>query len=385
MSEVQKQSVGSHFPPTGGARGGRVIIAGGGTGGHIFPAVAIAHALRKLQPGIDILFVGAKGKMEMEKVPQAGYAIKGLDIAGFNRSSLIKNIGLPYKLIKSFWQVRSIIKTFQPDAVIGVGGYSSFPVLRYAQAQGIATFIHEANSFAGKSNILLGKNASKIFVATDGMGKFFPAAKIMITGNPVRQNIVNNIISRSEGIQFFGLEPAKKTVLVTGGSLGAKGINEAIDAGISAFVQNNVQLIWQTGKPYAEKASAIAVENKNIWANSFITQMEYAYAAADIVVSRAGAMSVAELCVAKKPVIFVPFPFAAEDHQTANAQNLVNKQAGLMIKDSEAKEKLVPMVIALAKDEDQQQMLRENIGELAVTNADEVVAQEILRLIRLTS
>ena len=363
----------------------KIIIAGGGTGGHIFPAVAIAHALRKLQPGIDILFVGAKGKMEMEKVPQAGYAIKGLDIAGFNRSSLIKNIGLPFKLIKSFWQVRSIIKTFQPDAVIGVGGYSSFPVLRYAQAQGIATFIHEANSFAGKSNILLGKKASKIFVATDGMEKFFPAAKIMITGNPVRQHIVNNIISRSEGIQFFGLEPAKKTIFVTGGSLGAKGINEAIDAGISAFTQNNVQLIWQTGKPYAEKASAIAVENKNIWANSFITQMEYAYAAADIVVSRAGAMTVAELCVAKKPVVFVPFPFAAEDHQTANAQNLVNKQAGLMIKDSEAREKLVQTVIALAKDEQQQQVLKENIGKLAITNADEVVAKEILRLIGLTS
>ncbi|MBO9200736.1 undecaprenyldiphospho-muramoylpentapeptide beta-N-acetylglucosaminyltransferase [Niastella sp. MAH-29] len=359
----------------------KIIIAGGGTGGHIFPAVAIAHALRKLQPGIDILFVGAKGKMEMEKVPQAGYAIKGLDIAGFNRSSLIKNIGLPFKLIKSFWQVRSIIKSFQPDAVIGVGGYSSFPVLRYAQAQGIATFIHEANSFAGKSNMLLGRQARKIFVATDGMEKFFPAEKIMITGNPVRQNIVNNKISRSEGIQFFGLDPAKKTVFVTGGSLGAKGINEAIDAGISAFIQNDVQLIWQTGKPYAEKASARAVENKNIWANSFITQMEYAYAAADIVVSRAGAMSVAELCVAKKPVVFVPFPFAAEDHQTANAQNLVTKQAGLMIKDSEAKEKLVPMVIALAKDEDQQQMLRENIGELAITNADTVVAEEILRLI----
>jgi UDP-N-acetylglucosamine--N-acetylmuramyl-(pentapeptide) pyrophosphoryl-undecaprenol N-acetylglucosamine transferase len=381
MSEVQNQSVGSQLPPTGGARGGRVIIAGGGTGGHIFPAVAIAHALRKLQPGIEILFVGAKGKMEMEKVPQAGYEIKGLDIAGFNRSSLIKNIGLPFKLIKSFWQVRSIIKTFQPDAVIGVGGYSSFPVLRYAQAQGIATFIHEANSFAGKSNMLLGKQARKIFVATDGMEKFFPKEKIMITGNPVRQNIVNNTISRSEGIQFFGLEPAKKTVFVTGGSLGAKGINEAIDAGIAAFTQNNVQLIWQTGKPYAEKASAIAVENKNIWANSFITQMEYAYAAADIVISRAGAMSVAELCVAKKPVVFVPFPFAAEDHQTANAQNLVNKQAGLMIKDSEAKEQLVPMVIALAKDEAQQQMLKQNIAQLAITNADEVVAREILRLI----
>jgi UDP-N-acetylglucosamine--N-acetylmuramyl-(pentapeptide) pyrophosphoryl-undecaprenol N-acetylglucosamine transferase len=381
MSESQNQLLGSPFPPTGGARGGRIIIAGGGTGGHIFPAVAIAHALRKLQPGIDILFVGAKGKMEMEKVPQAGYAIRGLDIAGFNRSSLIKNIGLPFKLIKSFWQVRSIIKTFQPDAVIGVGGYSSFPVLRYAQTQGIATFIHEANSFAGKSNILLGKQARKIFVATDGMEKFFPAEKIMITGNPVRQNIVNNKISRSEGIEFFGLEPSKKTVFVTGGSLGAKGINEAIDAGIDAFAQNNVQLIWQTGKQYAEKASARAAENKNIWANSFITQMEYAYAAADIVVSRAGAMSVAELCVAKKPVVFVPFPFAAEDHQTANAQNLVNKQAGLMIKDSEAKEKLVPTVIALARDEDQQQMLRENIGELAVTNADEVVAMEILRLV----
>lgn len=359
----------------------KIIIAGGGTGGHIFPAVAIAHALRKLQPSVDILFVGAKGKMEMEKVPQAGYNIIGLDIAGFNRSSLIKNIGLPFKLLKSFWQVKNIINTFRPDAVIGVGGYSSFPVLRYAQAQGIATFIHEANSFAGKSNILLGKKASKIFVATDGMEKFFPADKIMITGNPVRQNIVNNKISRSEGIQFFGLDTAKKTVFVTGGSLGAKGINEAIDANVDEFTKNNVQLIWQTGKPYADKASARAAENKNIWANSFITQMEYAYAAADIVISRAGAMSVAELCVARKPVVFVPFPFAAEDHQTANAQNLVNKQAGLMIKDSEAKEKLVPAVIALAKNEQQQNLFKENIGKLAVTNADEVVAGEVLRLI----
>src|SRR5690349_7009032 len=381
MSEVQKKSVGSQSLPSGGGRGGKIIIAGGGTGGHIFPAVAIAHALRKLQPNIEILFVGARGKMEMEKVPQAGYNIKGLDIAGFNRSSLIKNIGLPFKLIKSFWQVRSIIKTFQPDAVIGVGGYSSFPVLRYAQAQGIATFIHEANSFAGKSNILLGKKASKIFVASDGMEKFFPPEKIMITGNAVRQNIVGNTISRTAGIEFFGLNPAMKTVFVTGGSLGAKGINEAIDANVDAFTKNNVQLIWQTGKPYAEKASARAAENRNIWANSFITQMEYAYAAADVVISRAGAMSVAELCVAKKPVVFVPFPFAAEDHQTANAQNLVNKQAGIMIKDSEAKEKLVPAVIALARDEQQQNMLKENIAKLAITNADEVVATEILRLI----
>ena len=359
----------------------KIIIAGGGTGGHIFPAVAIANALRKLQPSIEILFVGAKGKMEMEKVPQAGYTIKGLDIAGFNRSSLIKNIGLPFKLVKSFWQVRSILKNFQPDAVIGVGGYSTFPVLRSAQAKGIPTFIHEANSFAGKANMMLGKNASKIFVATDGMEKFFPADKIMITGNPVRQNIVINTISRSEGIQFFGLDTLKKTVFVTGGSLGAKGINEAVDAGIEEFKKNDVQLIWQTGKPYAARASALATENRNIWANSFITQMEYAYAAADVVISRAGAMSVAELCVAKKPVVFVPFPFAAEDHQTANAQNLVTKQAGLMIKDSEAKEKLIPAIIALAKNEQQQQQLKENIAKLAITNADEVVASEILRLI----
>jgi UDP-N-acetylglucosamine--N-acetylmuramyl-(pentapeptide) pyrophosphoryl-undecaprenol N-acetylglucosamine transferase len=359
----------------------KIIIAGGGTGGHIFPAIAIANALRKIQPTIEILFVGAKGKMEMEKVPQAGYNIKGLDIAGFNRSSLIKNIGLPLKLLKSFWQVRNIINTFKPDAAIGVGGYSSFPVLRYAQAKGIATFIHESNSFAGKANIYLGKKATKVFVASDGMSTFFPAEKIMITGNPVRQNIVHNTISRTEGIQFFELDPSKKTILVTGGSLGAKGINEAIDANIDEFKKNDVQLIWQTGKLYAEKASARAVENRNVWANSFITQMEYAYAAADVVISRSGAMSVAELCVAQKPVVFVPFPFAAEDHQTANAQSLVNKQAGLMIKDSEAKEKLVPAVIALAKDEQQQTILKENIGKLAVTNADEVVAKEILKAI----
>jgi UDP-N-acetylglucosamine--N-acetylmuramyl-(pentapeptide) pyrophosphoryl-undecaprenol N-acetylglucosamine transferase len=380
MSNVTNQTAG--MPSAPGGTGVRIIIAGGGTGGHIFPAVAIAHALKKQQPAAEILFVGAKGKMEMEKVPQAGYNIQGLDIAGFNRSSLIKNIGLPLKLIKSFWQVRNIVSTFKPNAVIGVGGYSSYPVLRYAQAKGIATFIHEANSFAGKSNILLGKKASKVFVASDGMEKFFPAYKIMVTGNPVRRNIVNNTIDRAQGIQFFGLDPAKKTVFVTGGSLGAKGINEAIDKNINEFNRNNVQLIWQTGKLFAEKASAHAAENRNVWANSFITQMEYAYAAADIVISRAGAMSVAELCVAKKPVVFVPFPFAAEDHQTANAQNLVNKQAGIMVKDSEAKEKLVPAVIALAKNEQQQQVLKENIGKLAITNADEVVAGEVLKVIQ---
>ena len=359
----------------------KIIIAGGGTGGHIFPAVAIANALKKKDPTIDILFIGAKGKMEMEKVPQAGYKIEGLDIAGFNRSSLLKNISLPLKLIKSFFQVRKIIADFMPDAVVGVGGYSSFPVLRYAQSRGIPTFIHESNSFAGKSNMMLGKKATKVFVASDGMEKFFPADKLMITGNPVRSVIVNNNLTREQGIQFFGLDPAKQTVLATGGSLGAKGINEALDAQIDLFAKNNIQLIWQTGKPYAEKAAAQAVENKNVWANSFITQMEYAYAAADVVISRSGAMAIAELCVVKKPAVLVPFPFAAEDHQTVNAQHLVNKEAAIMIKDSEAKEKLVNAAIALAKDNSRQAILQENIGKLAVTNADEVIAKEILKSI----
>lgn len=359
----------------------KIIIAGGGTGGHIFPAIAIANALKKQAPSTEIMFVGAKGKMEMEKVPQAGYKIEGLDIAGFNRSSLIKNIGLPFKLVKSFIQVRRIVNAFQPDAVIGVGGYSSFPVLRYAQAKGIATFIHESNSFAGKSNMLLGKKAIKVFVASDGMEKFFPADKILITGNPVRSNIVQNAITRDAGIAFFGLDPALKTVLVTGGSLGAKGINEAIDVHIEEFGKNNIQLVWQTGKSYAARAKEIVAGKKNIWTNDFITQMEYAFAAADIVVSRSGAMAIAELCVVKKPVIFVPFPFAAEDHQTVNAQNLVSKEAGLMIRDSEAKTKLVATVIELAKDQLLQQTLVQHISKLAVTNADELIANEVLKQI----
>jgi UDP-N-acetylglucosamine--N-acetylmuramyl-(pentapeptide) pyrophosphoryl-undecaprenol N-acetylglucosamine transferase len=274
--------------------------------------------------------------------------------------------------------VRRIVHSFQPDAVIGVGGYSSFPVLRYAQAKGIPSFIHESNSFAGKSNILLGKKATKIFVAVDGMEKFFPAGKIIITGNPVRSGIVNNTLSREESIRFFGLDPSKTTVLSTGGSLGAKSINETIDAHIDEFEKNDLQLIWQTGKLYADKAKQVTAGKSNTWTNEFITKMEYAFSAADIVISRAGAMSIAELCVLKKPVVFVPFPFAAEDHQTVNAQNLVNKHAGIMIRDNEAKEKLVQTVIALSKDENKQKELKENIGKLAVTNADELIAREVL-------
>jgi UDP-N-acetylglucosamine--N-acetylmuramyl-(pentapeptide) pyrophosphoryl-undecaprenol N-acetylglucosamine transferase len=357
----------------------RIIIAGGGTGGHIFPAIAIAGALQQQASGIELLFVGAKGKMEMEKVPQAGYRIEGIDIAGLNRSSLIKNIGLPFKLVKSFFQVRRIIRSFQPDAVVGVGGYSSFPVLRYAQAKGIPTFIHESNSFAGKSNILLGKKATRIFVASDGMEKFFPSNKILVTGNPVRKTIVQNRISREEAIRSFNLDPARPTILSTGGSLGAKGINEAIAAHLEEFGNNDFQLIWQTGKPFAGQAAALGAGKSNVWTRDFITQMEYAFSAADLVISRSGAMSIAELCVAKKAVVFVPFPHAAEDHQTANAQNLVNKKAGLMVKDSEAKDQLVATVISLAKDKFRQQELKENIGRLAITNADERIAGEILK------
>jgi UDP-N-acetylglucosamine--N-acetylmuramyl-(pentapeptide) pyrophosphoryl-undecaprenol N-acetylglucosamine transferase len=356
----------------------RIIIAGGGTGGHIFPAVAIANAIRKIEPGTEILFVGAKGKMEMEKVPQAGYAIKGLDIAGLNRSSLIKNVALPYKLLKSFLQVRSIFKSFRPDAVIGVGGYSSFPVLRLAQARGIPTFLHESNSFAGKANIMLGKKATAIFVASDGMNKFFPAAKIIQTGNPVRESIAHNTVSRKEGIEFFGLSAGKKTILSIGGSLGAKSINEALDKHLDELDKHDLQLIWQTGKPYAEKGKRRGEGKANIWVGDFITKMEQAYAAADIVISRSGAMAIAELCVMQKPVVFVPYPHAAEDHQTVNAQNLVNKNAGIMIKDSEALDKLIPAAVALAGNPQRQDELRINIGKLAVVNADEIIAREIL-------
>src|SRR3954465_10022235 len=247
----------------------KIIIAGGGTGGHIFPAIAIANALKRMEPQTQILFVGAKGKMEMEKVPQAGYEIEGLDIAGFNRSSLIKNIGLPLKLVKSFLQVRSIMRRFSPDAVIGVGGYSSFPVLRYAQAKGIPTFIHESNSFAGKSNILLGKKATRVFVATDGMEKFFPREKILITGNPVRSTISQSLVARSEGIKFFGLDENKKTVFAVGGSLGAKSINEAISKHLDELLRAGLQLIWQTGKPYAEQAKERVKDRSGVWVNEF--------------------------------------------------------------------------------------------------------------------
>ena len=377
MRENYSNSEVSETPFRG--RGVRIIIAGGGTGGHIFPAIAIANALKKLDSEIEILFIGAKGRMEMEKVPQAGYKIEGLDIAGFNRSSLIKNIGLPFKLLKSLAKVNSILRRIKPDAVIGVGGYSSFPVLRAAQAKGIPSFILEANSFAGKANIMLGKKARIIFTGTEGMEKFFPPDRIMVTGNPVREAISQSRLTRSEGITFFSLDETKTTLLVLGGSLGAKTINEAINSGLDKLIQAGLQIIWQTGKTYVAEAKQRAEGKKAVWVNDFITQMDYAYAAADIVVARAGAMTVAELSVVKKPVLFIPFPFATEDHQTVNAKQLVNKNAALMVSDSAAMKEAVPMLIELAGDKIRQAEMRNNIARLAIINADMKIAEEVLR------
>lgn len=359
--------------------GRRIIIAGGGTGGHIFPAVAIANAIKKQDEGADILFVGAKGKMEMERVPLSGYPIKGLDIAGFNRSSLVKNVMLPFKLIKSFTQVSEIFKGFRPEAVIGVGGYSTYPVLRYAQTKKIPTFIHESNSFAGKANILLGRKATRIFVSGEGMEKFFPKEKLMITGNPIRAQIADSAITKREGARYFKLDPIRITILVTGGSLGAKSINEAVADAIGEFSRNDLQLIWQTGKPFSAQAKEVSEGRRNVWTDDFIGRMEFAFAAADIVISRSGAMSIAELAVAGKPSIFVPYPFAAEDHQTVNAKRLVDRQAGLMIADQDARDKLIDTMVELAGNRTKQEELRRNILTMAVRNADQIIATEILK------
>jgi UDP-N-acetylglucosamine--N-acetylmuramyl-(pentapeptide) pyrophosphoryl-undecaprenol N-acetylglucosamine transferase len=358
----------------------RIIIAGGGTGGHIFPALAIAAALKKQQRKIEILFVGAKGKMEMDKIPEAGYKIIGLTIAGYNRSSLIKNISLPFKLAKSFFQVTGILRKFKPNAIIGVGGYSSFPVLRLAQTRGIPTFVHESNSLPGKSNIMLGKRATKIFVAASGMEKYFPAKKIVITGNPVR-NVFSEKISKQEALNFFGMKPDVKTVFVMGGSLGAKSINETIDKNIEAFKKNNLQLIWQTGKSFAGQATRVEEEKNNIWTNAFITRMEYAYAAADIVVARAGAMTIAELAVVGKAAVFVPYPFASEDHQAENALALVRKEAAIMVRDADVQKHLMNTLLDLVNNEKKIHELETNILKTGNANADETIANEILKTI----
>jgi UDP-N-acetylglucosamine--N-acetylmuramyl-(pentapeptide) pyrophosphoryl-undecaprenol N-acetylglucosamine transferase len=359
----------------------KVIIAGGGTGGHIFPAIAIAHALQRMQPGTELLFVGANGKMEMEKVPQEGFRIVGLDIAGFNRSNMLKNILLPLKLIRSAWKARALIQDFKPDVVIGVGGYASFPVLNAAQAKGIPTLIQEQNSFAGKSNKILGKKAKVICVAYEGMEQFFPADRIRLTGNPVRHVIVHSNCTKQEGLDFFGLNASTKVVLVVGGSLGAKSINEAIDKDLEQIIQDGTQIIWQTGKLYFELAKQRAVAfGAQVKVFDFIRDMDKAYASADLVVSRAGALAIAELCIVAKPVIFVPYPYAAEDHQTSNAMALVKKKAALLVKDDQAGVELVAELNKLKQDEARQQEMSRNLQQIAVKDADERIAQYILEL-----
>ncbi len=359
--------------------GKRIVIAGGGTGGHIFPAVAVANALRAQDPSVEVLFVGAKGKMEMEKVPKAGYTIRGLDIAGFDRGNIFRNILLPFKLLKSFWQVRSIFKSFKPDAAFGVGGYSSYPVLRYAQGKGLPTYLHEANAYGGKSNMMLAKRAKRVFTGAIGMDSFFPAGKILFTGNPVRHEVVSHTRPKAEALGSFGLKTGAITVLVVGGSLGARSVNEAVRKGVDRLVQAGCQLIWQTGKLFIEESRQVAEALPGVYVSDFIWDMNAAYTAADLVISRAGAMSVTELCLTGKPVIFVPFPFAAEDHQTANAMALVQQKAAWMVKDALAADELIEKTLALAADEDLRKEMGRNVKLLAKDDADKVIAMEILK------
>ncbi|MFZ9718841.1 MAG: undecaprenyldiphospho-muramoylpentapeptide beta-N-acetylglucosaminyltransferase [Chitinophagaceae bacterium] len=358
----------------------RVIIAGGGTGGHIFPAIAIANAIRAQRPAATILFVGAKGKMEMEKVPKAGYRIIGLDIAGFNRSSMIKNISLPWKIIKSLWQTRNIFKTFLPDVVVGVGGYASFPMLQRAQQRGIPTLIQEQNSYAGKANRFLAKKARVICVAYESMERFFPSEKLVRTGNPVRNEISSSTITREAGLEYFGLRSDQKVLLIVGGSLGARSVNQAIASGLASFAAAGIQLVWQTGKRFHAEALAAAAGQAHVKVYDFIERMDMAYAAADVVVSRAGALSIAELCVAAKPVLFVPYPYAAEDHQTENAKQLMQQQACMMMKDDEVAERLVATAITLVTDTAKCEILQNNIAKWGVKDADQRIAHEVIRM-----
>ncbi len=360
----------------------RVIIAGGGTGGHIFPAVAIGQALQRLRPGTQLLFVGALGKMEMERVPQEGFEIIGLDIAGFNRKQLWKNAGLPLKLLKSRIQARRILKNFDPAAVIGVGGYASFPMLSAAQSMGIPTVIQEQNSYAGKSNKILGRRAEAICVAYNGMDKFFPAERLIITGNPVRKSITEMTAEPEEVRSWFGLDASRKTVLVIGGSLGAKSINESIDAGLEDLLNEGVQVIWQTGQPYFEQAQQRAAAfSDRVKVVNFIKEMAFAYTVADFVVSRAGALAIAELCIAGKPVVFVPYPYAAEGHQESNALALVKQGAALLVHDAQAPGQLVQTLKGLMKDEKQQVSMAENLRAMAIKDADERIAHKVFGIV----
>lgn len=372
----------------------RIIVSGGGTGGHIFPAISIANAIRQLRPEAKILFVGAEGRMEMQRVPDAGYEIIGLPVAGFDRKRLWRNVSVLIKLIRSQWKARKIIKKFKPQVAVGVGGYASGPTLKMAATMGIPTLIQEQNSYAGVTNKLLAKQAKKICVAYEGMDRFFPQEKIILTGNPVRQTLVTEQVSREDAAKHFGLDPNCKTVLIIGGSLGARTLNETMIANLNMIQAHpEVQFIWQVGKIYIDQVkealraySGELVCNShiatmpNLYVNDFIKHMEYAYGIADLVVSRAGAGSISEFCLLGKPVILVPSPNVAEDHQTQNALALVRRDAALYVKDAEAKEQLVELAIETVKDNDKLQALNRNILEMALPDSAEIIAKEVLRL-----
>jgi len=361
----------------------RIIISGGGTGGHIFPAVSIANAIKELQPDTEILFVGAEGRMEMHRVPTAGYPIKGLPVAGFDRKNLLKNIPVLIKLFKSQRLARKIVKDFRPHAAVGVGGYASGPTLKVAGSMGIPTLLQEQNSYAGVTNKLLAKQAKKICVAYEGMERFFDKSKIILTGNPVRQGLLNHSIQREEAVATFGLDPQKKTVLILGGSLGARTINQCLMANLDKVKNSGIQFIWQTGKIYIEearKAVAEAGELPMLHVTDFISDMATAYSAADLVISRAGAGSISEFCLLQKPVILVPSPNVAEDHQTKNALALVNKNAALYVKDAEAKDLLLDKAIEAINQPELLKNLSKNIAELAFTDSANVIAKEVIKL-----
>jgi UDP-N-acetylglucosamine--N-acetylmuramyl-(pentapeptide) pyrophosphoryl-undecaprenol N-acetylglucosamine transferase len=358
----------------------KFIISGGGTGGHIYPAIAIAEAIKKQMPEAEFLFIGAKGKMEMEKIPKAGYKIEGLWISGFQRKELWKNISLPFKILFSMFKVWGLISKFKPDAVIGVGGYASGVALKVAGWRKIPTLIHEQNSFAGKTNQLLAKSAQKICVAYDNMERFFPKEKMMLTGNPVRQDILDISSKKAEGLKHYGLDNDKKVILVTGGSLGAKTINESIGSNLKELTEAKVQIIWQVGKFYFETFSPMAASIPSVKVLGFIDRMDLAYAAADLVIARAGALTISELCVCGKAAILIPSPNVAEDHQTSNAMSLVKKDAALLVKDAEARETLVKTAIGLLNDEKLINELEINIKKLAMPDASERIAKECLAL-----
>ena len=361
----------------------RIIISGGGTGGHIFPAVSIANAIKEQHPEAEILFVGAEGRMEMQRVPAAGYQIIGLPVAGFDRKHLLKNISVLIKLMKSQIQARRIIKEFKPDAAVGVGGYASGPTLKVAGSMGIPTLIQEQNSYAGVTNKLLAKKACKICVAYEGMERFFDKEKIILTGNPVRQNLLNQQMSREDAIRSFNLDPTKKTVLIVGGSLGARTINNCVLNGLDQIRQSGVQFIWQTGKFYINEAKEKVGQAENypmLHTTDFITDMAAAYSAADLVISRAGAGSISEFCLLGKPVILVPSPNVAEDHQTKNALALVAKDAALYIKDAEASEKLLKTAIETVQQPETLKKLSTNIAKLAFKDSANTIAEEVWKL-----